>query len=243
MFRAIHAMLPGRIGLGSQYVGGGSLLEAYARTLTCGMLADDYEPLQETLPTFNQAADIVTQLAAEEYKYSDANYDYDVSRKFMRVIRNYLLEKHSFRGREGYIGITPPSARSGDQVCILVGFNVPLILRPTGAGKTLLVGPCFIWGAMQGECLLWPLPLYTYMVQVACGDPLEPKFSIARGFRNSRAGETYFLDNRLMSLPKLSLDDFYRYRRQLRETPWADFILNLEILRRPGVNTRYFTLI
>ena len=61
-------------------------------------------------------------------------------RKFTRVTRNYLLEKHSFRGREGYIGIAPPSARSGDQVCMLVGFNATLILRPTGAGKTLLVG-------------------------------------------------------------------------------------------------------
>ena len=81
------------------------------------------------------------------------------------------------------------------------------------------------------------------MVQVAYGDPLEPKFSIDRGFRNSRAGKTYFLDNRLMSLPKLNLDDFDRYRMQLRETPWADFILNPEILRRPGVNIRYFTLI
>jgi hypothetical protein len=244
VFKAIHAMLPRGIRLDSQYVGGGSLLEAYTRTLMCGMLADNYEPQppRGVIPTFDQAADIVTQLAAEGFEYKEADYDYDISRKFTRFTRNYLLGKHLFRGRDGHIGIAPPSARSGDHVCILVGSNAPLIFRPTGAGRHLLVGPCYMWGAMQGECLLGPLPGNTRMVSVAHGDSYGPTFLCSRGFRNRQVGKTYFLDDRLMSLPRLNLGDFDRYRRQLQENPWSDFILDPEILRRPGVNIEYFIL-
>lgn len=41
---------------------------------------------------------------------------------------------------------------------ILLGSDVPLLLRPTGEGTFLVVGQCFVPGLMDAEAILGPLP-------------------------------------------------------------------------------------
>jgi hypothetical protein len=53
----------------------------------------------------------------------------------------------------GFLGLAPANARQGDYVYILLGCNVPVILRLTGGGSFKVIGECYIQGLMDGEAM------------------------------------------------------------------------------------------
>jgi hypothetical protein len=55
-----------------------------------------------------------------------------------------------FMTEEGYMGIGPIGARPGDIVCVLLGADVPMILRPQGSDFAVL-SPCYMYGIMHGQ--------------------------------------------------------------------------------------------
>jgi hypothetical protein len=52
----------------------------------------------------------------------------------------------------GYMGMGPEVLIAGDKVCVVLGCNVPLLLRKNQDYFTL-VGECFVWGLMDGEAM------------------------------------------------------------------------------------------
>lgn len=63
-----------------------------------------------------------------------------------------------FKTTDGLSGVAPPQARSGDQICVLLGCDAPMILRATQNGKYLVVGSYVMQKVNDGESLLGPLP-------------------------------------------------------------------------------------
>ncbi|KAF2804802.1 uncharacterized protein BDZ99DRAFT_480825 [Mytilinidion resinicola] len=63
------------------------------------------------------------------------------------------MHHHSiFLTSTGYVGLGPFGICEGDQICILLGAKLPLVIR--SAGDTYqVVGPCFIYGMMDGEMM------------------------------------------------------------------------------------------
>ncbi|TGO20288.1 hypothetical protein BPAE_0314g00100 [Botrytis paeoniae] len=59
---------------------------------------------------------------------------------------------------EGYIWIGQLGVEEGDCVCVLLGTELPMILRPTPFVDFLVVGSYFIHGLVDGEALLGPIP-------------------------------------------------------------------------------------
>jgi hypothetical protein len=59
-----------------------------------------------------------------------------------------------FVSRLGRIGWVPFRTRVGDQVCVLQGMRIPLILRSRG-DRWEVIGACYVHGLMDGE--LWDL--------------------------------------------------------------------------------------
>ncbi|ERF75374.1 hypothetical protein EPUS_00167 [Endocarpon pusillum Z07020] len=59
------------------------------------------------------------------------------------------------RTKNGYLGLGPPGAQTGDAVCIINGSCVPFVLRssPDVKGSFQLVGKCYIHGIMEGEAM------------------------------------------------------------------------------------------
>jgi hypothetical protein len=53
---------------------------------------------------------------------------------------------------EKYVGLVPVKAKAGDYVCIILGCDVPFIVREDD-GKYVLVGECYIHGIMDGEAM------------------------------------------------------------------------------------------
>ncbi|KAF2439782.1 HET-domain-containing protein [Karstenula rhodostoma CBS 690.94] len=70
--------------------------------------------------------------------------------RFVRTRR--LVVTHS-----GRIGMVPNEARKGDVIGILVGTDVPILLRKgeNTDGSFSLVGTCYIHGVMAGEAMQW----------------------------------------------------------------------------------------
>lgn len=53
---------------------------------------------------------------------------------------------------KGYTGLAPPRALSGDQICIILGCMLPVILRQFESGYRL-IGDTYVHGIMQGEVM------------------------------------------------------------------------------------------
>jgi hypothetical protein len=60
-----------------------------------------------------------------------------------------------FRTATGYIGLAPESAEPGDHVCVLLGYQVPIILRKFDE-KYMFVGDSFVLGLVDGEAVQNP---------------------------------------------------------------------------------------
>ncbi|KAK1829418.1 heterokaryon incompatibility protein-domain-containing protein [Podospora conica] len=60
-----------------------------------------------------------------------------------------------FKTTKGMLGIAPKCIQEEDEVFLIAGLGLPMILRPVaGASTYRLVGPAYIAGVMRGE--LWP---------------------------------------------------------------------------------------
>lgn len=77
--------------------------------------------------------------------------------KVSEHIIRYISDKRIFATQNGDVGIGPAALKVGDQIWILHGGKMPLILRPSPirSGETQnlhkLVGPCYVDGIMDGE--------------------------------------------------------------------------------------------
>ena len=52
----------------------------------------------------------------------------------------------------GYLGLASAATLLHDKICILLGCNVPLILRRRGEHHEI-IGECYIHGIMRGEAM------------------------------------------------------------------------------------------
>ncbi|MCJ1389269.1 hypothetical protein MMC18_002125 [Xylographa bjoerkii] len=64
-----------------------------------------------------------------------------------------MKERVFFTTRGGYIGLAPEAAKESDVVCVVLGGEVPYIVRPRENGHYLYVGECYVHGLMDGQAL------------------------------------------------------------------------------------------
>ena len=85
-----------------------------------------------------------------------AAYDDDLLERHVRgPFLDRLAEKHSrsfFVSSKGYMGLGPLDAKVGDEICVLLGCNQPLVIRRVG-DHHLVVGQCYVYGMMFGEMI------------------------------------------------------------------------------------------
>lgn len=58
-----------------------------------------------------------------------------------------------FRSAEGRVGYAPIGAQSGDTILILFGVPTPLAVRPADDECFTIIGPVYMYGAMNGEAV------------------------------------------------------------------------------------------
>ena len=94
-----------------------------------------------------------THSTAEPESSDDRISTSRVGRTFERdVLRMATNRQFAITGRR-YMGWVPVDAQKGDKICILLGGQVPFVLRPIQDGKYQLVGEAYLHGLMDGEGL------------------------------------------------------------------------------------------
>ena len=75
-----------------------------------------------------------------------------VARQFDRDVLRLARNRRFCSTKKGYIGWASPSAQKGDRICILLGGQVPYVVRPVKGGCTYL-GEAYVHGMMNGEAV------------------------------------------------------------------------------------------
>ncbi|KPI34983.1 uncharacterized protein AB675_11923 [Cyphellophora attinorum] len=135
--------------LADSYVAGGSMLTALSEVITKGRLCDRYPNIQP----FPKRADISQGLAAVLNGAAKMEDTFSYFKEEFRLENSFLCST-----KEGYLGISEARPLKDDCVCVLLGCDYPILLRPTGSGEYLVVGQIFVHGLMDGESLLGSLP-------------------------------------------------------------------------------------
>jgi hypothetical protein len=85
---------------------------------------------------------------------SEHDEDFQQYRKplwaFKIRMRGIARGRMFFRTEDGLMGIGPPGTKFGDEVCVLMGYPAPFILRKI-ENHYILLGECFVLNLMQGE--------------------------------------------------------------------------------------------
>ena len=72
---------------------------------------------------------------------------------FKAHVSNMLRQRRFFITKKGYFGLAHQEVEVGDEVCVLVGCSVPVVLRFHERGQYLFLGDAYVQGWMNGEML------------------------------------------------------------------------------------------
>lgn len=142
--------------LDAEYVSGGSVFDAYCRTLGADQFSDiTWPPASEWIDFISSRVALKRILGLGE---TDAGCSDDM--QFLHTVDTTMQNCQFLTTKEGYIGLGPPAARAGDQVCVLPGSRGLMLLRPrpSPSDQHEVVGQAFVYGLMKGEGLLGPVP-------------------------------------------------------------------------------------
>ena len=145
------------------YIGGGTVQEAFARMLA-GDLENAFEAgyvrlgKESVVDIYNAWWTLCQNSKPGEWMLDNEG---DISFLYTRTLPAVCMLRRFYMTSKGYMGIGPVDVRIGDQVYVLVGGNVPFLLRHQDGGTDgsnpskvcgwELVGDCYLHGIMDGE--------------------------------------------------------------------------------------------
>ncbi|KAI2769031.1 HET-domain-containing protein [Daldinia loculata] len=146
------------------YITGEPIRDAFVQTLAAGSSHESAEILRAQLDILERNATIVRWLRRLPRLFPDWLVDkivylvhamlfYDRTDQMtlgFRIPLSSLADRRVFRTDKGYIGLGSALTEVDDEVAVVAGAKVPLILRRKGSQWTLK-GDCFLKGIMQGE--------------------------------------------------------------------------------------------
>ena len=220
-------------------------LISFCRTFGCNQFADRYSPLTPNYVSFENSRKYMHRLI--DTTRDTALEESRESQLYRARVRNSIRGRSFFTTDDGYIGLAPTASKPGDEICILLGCQSPLVLRPCGSKYYQVVGECYIDGFMEGAACLGPLPsqwqlLWRYFEEY-------PGYYLA--FLNHHTGKFQMEDPRLGPLPDgwyisdhtLKNARNYYANDETGEESWFDPRMTPEALTARGVEMREFQLV
>jgi hypothetical protein len=151
LIAAIQRLAPPGLDLNSDHGIG-----IYCRTLHCDLFSDYFDPSFASYLKFEESHAVLRSLLDMDRQSPLAVH----RREFLNFAFVNMRDRTFFWTEDGRMGLGPGLARATDEIVVLPGCPVPMILRPShnGNGRYRVVGECFIHDLMNGEALLGPLP-------------------------------------------------------------------------------------
>ncbi|PVH76868.1 hypothetical protein DL98DRAFT_517705 [Cadophora sp. DSE1049] len=144
------------------------LEEAFCRCLIldrervgCGFMWTLCRARQQSLSAVQEALKLWRESYAGEppMEFWDAVTKDEQFGRFSRTAHILTAHKQAFITEQGWIGMGPKSMLPGDLVAIILGADVPFILRVDDQGHHRIVGEAYVQGAMDGEAVELGLPV------------------------------------------------------------------------------------
>jgi hypothetical protein len=190
------------------YVAGGSFRNAYCDALSAGSFIDKYQR-----DSFKQLLEKIwnTDLgvaAGSKWTAPLAPGSFDL----LNSVYTHCRRRTLCTTEQGYIVLAPGYAKRGDQVCVLLGCNSSMLLRPAG-NRRKVVGECYVPGLTSGEALAGPLPK-GYRKEMVFD---ESRRAWSLKFRNISNNETISEDPRFNSSEYPEIGSIVAYQRCTRQ--------------------------
>lgn len=132
----------------------------------CGnRLSDRYIPQRESLLSSSMIKKAVFDLIKAEHSVTPTELGVHV-RKFVGEFHTMAHGGCFLKTTKGYTGLVLQFVQPGDIICVLLGCNTPMILRPSSETKGAfeVVGAACVDGFTEAQTLLGPFPDYTSFV-------------------------------------------------------------------------------
>ncbi|CAI6092378.1 unnamed protein product [Clonostachys chloroleuca] len=101
-------------------------------------------PSSNVLPGLEKARAMEAEPYTFEYEYIDWDDLENLSEAYPQGLYQTAHNRRAFTTSEGFIGLGPSTMKSGDQVMVLFGSELPSILRPRPQGGFYLIGQAYI---------------------------------------------------------------------------------------------------
>ncbi|KAM0799809.1 heterokaryon incompatibility protein-domain-containing protein [Usnea florida] len=130
-------------------------MDALCRTLCCNEFSESHLPPSQSRAHSQDCQKLMFSLikGVTSSHYRDRNY-----LLYNNFVRAKTKNRAFFTTKEGNIGLAPRRTKSGDQLCIVLGCQFPLVFRKNKFGNYTVVGECYLDGIMEGAGLLGKLP-------------------------------------------------------------------------------------
>ncbi|KAH8744450.1 heterokaryon incompatibility protein-domain-containing protein [Diaporthe sp. PMI_573] len=223
--------------LDSDYVAGGTTLEAYVQATCFEAFADNFSPPLEHLPTLSASIEVTRQILSSEVSSKLLEAIKDETSLFLSRMYMTLGGRTLYEVESGYIGVGPTQIRAGDLLCVVLGSSLPMFLRRVDdrVNQYRLVGTCYARGISQCEAFLGPLPEGTKMIQtLQQGAASQWRRTFVDG-----NGKSSMMDPRLISWP-IEKED---YRRKVERGEENFLEVEPELLKKNGIKVESFILV
>ncbi|KAG9190597.1 hypothetical protein G6011_08685 [Alternaria panax] len=144
-----------RVGMASRYVDGKSMAEAFCHAICGGVLADYYMPPSRSSPSLASSSTVFSNILR---RYEDEIVMDQATIFFSGHVFRKCEGRAFFKTSRGHIGIGPANMREGDEICVLLGCDVPMIIRPDSNGRYRIIGESYVSGISSNEAILGRLP-------------------------------------------------------------------------------------
>jgi hypothetical protein len=153
--RFLYAIKPSEMRQANGYITGENVYEAYCPLLTWDHYRDEKQPW-DPIDHFDESMAYLVQVWSLDTTNFEDNFA-ALARGGDRLMHK-LLEltqgKQFIETEQGYAGFAPVGTEVGDVVCVLLGSDLPVILRRSDVAQNwLVVGTAWVHGLMYGEAI------------------------------------------------------------------------------------------
>lgn len=139
----------------SEYVSGESLLDAFVSTLCANAFVHTSSPPVNKNPLFEESRRFVQNVLQNRTPLPSAIFNAGM---YLAYIDGACRNRSFITSKEGYIGLAPSETKPGDQIYILLGCRMAMVLRPASSCQYQVVGESYVHGLMESEAFLGPFP-------------------------------------------------------------------------------------
>jgi hypothetical protein len=139
--------------LDGTFMGGGRIFNAYGRVIGSeGYFTELVWPPDPKLPGFEISGIAIRRFLDASKSISAVMSGLSPDEElYLESIYHTLHDRQFITTHEGYMGVGPPAAQAGDQVCVLLGLNNLILLRPHPSqdNRYEVVGEALMHGLMR----------------------------------------------------------------------------------------------